>query len=234
MASHSETLSLELDDKGLLPVVAQDRLTGEVRMVAFATSQAVRHTLETGRATFWSRTRGELWEKGRTSGNTMAVEGVLVDCDADCLVYLVAPSGPTCHTGAPTCFFRRLGLAPGAEGEELVASSHEVPAPTLLGRLEAVLEARRGADAKASYAKSLYDAGAARIGEKLREEADELARAVAGEDDARVASEAADVVFHLMVALRSRGVPFEAVLQELDRRAGTSGHVEKSTRRAPG
>lgn len=230
MGSHIETLSLELDDKGLLPVVAQDRLTGEIRMVAFATEQAVRHTLETRRATFWSRTRGELWEKGRTSGNAMIVEAVLIDCDSDCLVYLVSPSGPTCHTGAASCFFRRLDQ----QGEQLVASSHEVPAATLLARLEAVLEARRGADAKASYAKSLYDAGPAKIGDKLREEADELARAVAGEADARVASEAADVVFHLMVALRSRGVPFEAVLQELDRRAGTSGHDEKRTRGAPG
>src|SRR2546423_13288532 len=86
--------------KGLLPVVAQDALTGEVRMVAFASPEAVKLTLESGRATFFSRSRGELWEKGRTSGNTMDVSAVLVDCDADCLVYLVTARGPTCHTGA--------------------------------------------------------------------------------------------------------------------------------------
>jgi len=221
---------MDFDEHGLIPVVAQDHLTGQVRMVAFATEQAVKLTLETKRATFWSRSRGELWEKGRTSGNTLAVTGVLVDCDADCLVYLVAPNGPTCHTGAATCFFRRAELS----GGKVVVSDVEVPAPTLLARLEAVLEARRASDAKASYAKSLYDAGPAKIGEKLVEEAGELARAVAGEPDDRVASEAADVLFHVMVALRSRGVAFETVLRELDRRSGTSGHDEKRARHAAG
>jgi phosphoribosyl-ATP pyrophosphohydrolase/phosphoribosyl-AMP cyclohydrolase len=221
---------MDFDEHGLIPVVAQDHLTGAVRMVAFATEQAVKLTLETGRATFWSRSRGELWEKGRTSGNTLAVKAVLVDCDADCLVYLVAPNGPTCHTGAATCFFRRAELAGGS----IHVSDTEVPAPTLLARLEAVLEARKASTAKASYVKSLYEGGPAKIGEKLLEEAGELARAVAGEQDDRVVSEAADVVFHVMVALRSRGVGIEAVLRELEKRTGTSGHDEKRARQAAG
>ena len=195
-------------------------------MVAFATEQAVRLTLETGRATFWSRSRGELWEKGRTSGNGLDVMAVLVDCDGDCLVYQVAPRGPSCHTGAPSCFFRRAVLEDGRIG----MADTEVPAPTLLARLEAVLQARKSSDAKASYAKSLYDAGAGKIGEKLVEEAAELARAVAGEDDGRVTAEAADVLFHVMVALRSRGLAIEDVLRELDRRAGKGGHDEKRSR----
>lgn len=202
-------------------------------MVAFASEQAVRLTLETGRATFWSRSRGELWEKGRTSGNTLAVKAVLVDCDADCLVYLVAPSGPTCHTGRASCFFRRAGLDESTP-PRIVVTDAEVPASTLLGRLEAVLEARKASNAKASYAKSLYDGGPPKIGEKLLEEAGELARAVADEGDDRVVSEAADVLFHVMVALRSRGVSVEAVLRELDRRTGTSGHDEKRARHAGG
>jgi len=217
---------LHFDDRGLLPVVAQDRVTGEIRMVAYASAEAVHATLETGRATFFSRSRGELWVKGGTSGNVLAVEGVLVDCDADCLIYLVTPAGPSCHTGAPTCFFRRAEL--GESG--VVLREDAVPRSTLLARLDAVLEARRAADAKASYAKSLYDGGAAKIGAKLREEADELARAVEGEEDARVTSEAADVLFHVMVALRSRGLSITSVLDELDRRAGTSGHDEKRAR----
>lgn len=221
--------AMQYDEQGLIPVVAQDHLTGAVRMVAFATEQAVRLTLETNRATFWSRSRGELWEKGRTSGHTLDVTGVLVDCDTDCLVYLVSARGPTCHTGAPTCFFRRVVLDGGA----VAVSDREVPAATLLGRLEEVLEARKASHGKASYTKSLYDGGASKIGEKLLEEAGELARAVAGEDDARVASEAADVLFHVMVALRSRGMAFESVLRELDRRAGTSGHDEKRARQPP-
>ncbi len=231
-ATTPTTATVHYGEHGLVPVVVQDELTGAVRMVAFATEQAVKLTLETRRATFWSRSRGELWEKGRTSGHTLDVTSVLVDCDADCLVYLATARGPTCHTGAPTCFFRRAVL----DGGEVAVSDREVPAATLLGRLEAVLEARRtndSASSKTSYAKSLYDAGAGKIGEKLVEEAGELARAVAGEDDERVASEAADVLFHVMVALRSRGVAFESVLRELDRRAGTSGHDEKRARQPP-
>jgi len=219
---------MKFDENGLIPVVAQDHLTGEIRMVAFANEEAVRLTLETGRATFWSRSRAELWEKGRTSGNTLRVMNVLVDCDEDSLIYSVAPSGPTCHTGAPSCFFRRaIAGAPGV-------SDAPVPAQTLLARLEEVLEARKSSDGVKSYVKSLYDGGAAKIGEKLVEEAGELARAVAAEDDVRVASEAADVLFHVMVALRSRGVAFGEVLRELDRRTGTSGHDEKRTRPAAG
>ena len=221
---------MNFDEDGLIPVVAQDHLTGQVRMVAFATEKAVQLTLESGRATFWSRSRGELWEKGRTSGNTLRVTGVLVDCDADCLVYLVAANGPTCHTGAATCFFRRAELEDG----EVRVTDTAVPASTLLARLEVVLEARKSSTGKASYAKSLYDGGAAKIGEKLVEEAGELARAVAGESDERVASEAADVLFHVMVALRSRDVAFEDVLRELERRTGTSGHDEKRTRSVTG
>jgi phosphoribosyl-ATP pyrophosphohydrolase/phosphoribosyl-AMP cyclohydrolase len=199
-------------DSGLIPVVAQDRVSGEIRMVAFANAEAVRRTLESGKATFFSRSRGELWEKGQTSGNAMDVSAVLVDCDADCLVYLVAPRGPTCHTGAATCFFRRL--APDG-----TIATDAVPTPTALARLEAVIEARKQSTASASYVKSLFDGGAEKIGGKLREEADELARAVASESDDRVVSEAADVVFHILVALRSRSLPLDLVLRELDRRS---------------
>ena len=206
----------------LLPVVVQDHVTGEVRMLAWASAEAVRATLDTGRATFFSRSRGKLWVKGETSGHTLDVVSVLVDCDADALVYLVVPHGPTCHTGAPTCFFRRL-----TEAGEL---AEPAPASTLLARLDAVLLARRAATAEKSYAKSLYDAGPAKIGEKLREEADELARAVAAESDDRVVSEAADVLFHVMVALRSRDLGVDAMLRELERRAGTGGHEEKKRR----
>ncbi len=214
------------DERGLLPVVAQDDLTGEIRMLAWANAEAVARTLDSGRATFWSRSRGALWVKGETSGHGLDVRSVLVDCDEDALVYLVRPAGPTCHTGAATCFFRRLAAGEGGP----VVRDDEVPGATLLARLEAVLEARKHATGEKSYVKSLYEGGAEKIGGKLREEADELARAVASEDDGRVASEAADLLFHLAVALRARGVGFAEVLRELDRRAGTSGHEEKRGR----
>lgn len=206
----------------LAPVVAQDHVTGEIRMLAWATAEALRRTLETGRATFFSRSRGALWVKGETSGHVLEVAAVLVDCDADALVYLVTPRGPTCHTGAPSCFFRRATPA-GVVDES-------APASTLLARLDAVLQARRGERAEKSYVKALYEGGAPLIGAKLREEADELARAVEAESEERVVAEAADLLFHLMVALRSREVGVEDVLRELSRRFGVGGHAEKERR----
>jgi phosphoribosyl-ATP pyrophosphohydrolase len=123
----------------------------------------------------------------------MAVSAVLVDCDADCLIYLVAPKGPTCHTGKASCFFRQARV----ENGHVRLSDADVPASTLLGRLEAVLEARQAATATASYAKSLYEAGAAKIGEKLVEEASEFARAIEGESADRSPRRRRDVLFHV-------------------------------------
>jgi phosphoribosyl-ATP pyrophosphohydrolase/phosphoribosyl-AMP cyclohydrolase len=219
------SLPIQFDSQGLVPVVVQDHLTGEVRMVAFATAEAVQKTLETGRATFWSRSRAELWEKGRTSGNVIQVHRVLVDCDADCVVYSGEPHGNSCHTGAPSCFFQVL------EGGKLTQASDQPQ--TLLATLEAVLESRKKSTGTASYTKSLYDAGGGAIGAKVREEAGELARAVESESDDRVVSEAADVLYHLLVALRWRAIPLRSVLAELGRRLGTSGHAEKAGRSKP-
>jgi phosphoribosyl-ATP pyrophosphohydrolase/phosphoribosyl-AMP cyclohydrolase len=218
-------LPLTFDALGLIPVIVQDHLTGEVRMFAFATPAAIENTRETGRATFWSRSRGELWEKGRTSGNEIRVVRVLVDCDADCVIYSSEPHGPSCHTGAPSCFFQTL------EGETLEDHQATGAPQTLLATLEATLDARKKSTGAASYTKSLYEAGAPRIGAKLREEAGELAQALESESDERAVSEAADVIYHLMVGLRWRGIPLRAVLGELARRIGKSGHEEKASRR---
>ena len=221
-------LPLAFDDKGLLPVVVQDHLTGEVRMVAFANRQAVAQTMATGRATFWSRSRAELWEKGKTSGHTFAVRRVLVDCDADCVVYSGEPAGPSCHTGAASCFFRALRPDGDAGGDALVPAAEG--AQTTMTELEAVLEARKTSTGKASYTKSLYDAGPAAIGAKFQEESAELVAALKDESDERVVAEAADTVYHVLVGLRSRGIAFRRVLGELARRLGTSGHEEKASR----
>jgi len=196
-----------------MPVVVQDDLTGEVRMVAYANAEALERTRSQGRATFFSRSRKAPWVKGETSGNFIDVRAVRFDCDEDTALYLGRPHGPSCHTGRESCFDDKgAGRAP------------------LLLKLEATLEARKASTGDKSYTKSLYDGGAVRIGQKLREEADELARAVDGEADSRVVSEAADVVYHLMVALRHRELPLSSVLAELDRRFGESGHDEKAKR----
>jgi len=214
---------MNFDEHGLIPVVAQDHLTGQVRMVAFATDQAVKLTLETKRATFWSRSRGELWEKGQSSGNTLHVVSLHADCDADTILVLVDPTGPTCHTGTPSCFFRSVGA-----GGALTDEARD--ATTFLETLEREIEARKQSVGSKSYTRHLLDGGAERIGNKIREEADELARAIESESDERVASEAADVLYHAMVGLASRGVSLRDVLDRLAARAGTSGHEEKARR----
>jgi len=199
-------------------VVAQDRLTGEVRMVAHANVEALEQTLSSGVAHFFSRSRNALWKKGETSGNVMHVHEVWLDCDADAVLYLVDAEGPTCHTGAPNCFITRL---------DADKSGRAAP---LFVRLEEALIERKNASSEKSYTRSLLDGGAEKIGRKLREEADELARAVADETPERVASEAADVVYHAMVGLISRGVSWRDVEAELAKRFGVSGHDEKAAR----
>src|SRR5262249_17747865 len=155
--------TLTFDERGLLPAIAQDRMTGEVRMVAWMNREALARTLETGRATFYSRSRSAIWEKGETSGHTLAVHAVYADCDADTLLLLVDPAGPSCHTGKPTCFFRKL---------ERDGSLREVAreAGAFLWDLEATIGERAAATAAKSYTKSLLDGGAEKIGGKLQEE----------------------------------------------------------------
>ncbi|WP_437577938.1 bifunctional phosphoribosyl-AMP cyclohydrolase/phosphoribosyl-ATP diphosphatase HisIE [Sorangium sp. So ce887] len=211
----------------LIPAVVQDRLTGQVRMLAYMTRESLARTLETGRATFFSRSRGELWEKGATSGNTLAVTSLHADCDGDALLILAEPHGPTCHTGSASCFFRQVDAR--ADGEPEAADEGQ-DASALLESLEREIEARKASSATKSYSRKLLDGGAPLIGAKLREEAGELAQAIAGESDERVASEAADVIYHLLVGLASRGIPLRAVLAALASRMGTSGLVEKALR----
>ena len=224
-------MRIAFGEGGLIPAIVQDRLTGQVRMLAYMTREALARTLETGRATFFSRSRGALWEKGETSGNGLDVVSVQADCDADALLILADPRGPTCHTGSPSCFFRRVEAGAGAEPAQAADEGRDATA--LLEGLEREIEARKAAPPSKSYTRTLLDGGAALLGEKLREEADELARAVAGESDDRVAAEAADVVYHLMVAIVSRGVPLRRVLAALAARVGTSGLEEKARRNAP-
>ncbi|MDI1478620.1 bifunctional phosphoribosyl-AMP cyclohydrolase/phosphoribosyl-ATP diphosphatase HisIE [Polyangium sp. y55x31] len=219
-------MELAWGEAGLLPAIVQDRLTGQVRMIAYMNRASLERTIETGRATFFSRSRGTLWEKGETSGNTLAVAAIVADCDADALLLLVDPAGPTCHTGKPACFFRRVD-------EHGIAAESGVDAAAFLEVLEREIEARRTSTAEKSYTRSLLDGGPAKIGAKIREEADELVRAIESEDDSRVANEAADLVYHVLVGLASRGVPMRDVVRVLATRAGTSGHEEKAKRSGP-
>lgn len=215
--------AVSFDAQGLVPAVAQDALTGEVRMVAYMNREALELTVRDGAAWFYSRSRNKLWKKGESSGNVLHVQSVHLDCDGDCVVLLVDPTGPSCHTGAKSCFYRSWD----ASEEQWKDSSLSFP---LLERLEAALEARKNTTEERSYTRSLLTAGAGKIGAKLREEADELARALESESDDRVLSEAADVLYHLLVGLRLRNLPWRGVLQVLAKRFGVGGLVEKAQR----
>jgi len=181
---------LVYDGDGLVPCIVQDWRTGEVLTLAYMNEQALARTRDTGELHLWSRSRGEQWHKGETSGNVQTVRALRVDCDGDALLALVEPAGPACHTGERTCFHRGE-LDRGAPYETLPALERTVA--------ERARERPRG-----SYTVELLD-DPALIGEKVMEEAEEVARAAREESDARVDEEAADVLYHLLVLLRSRG-----------------------------
>jgi phosphoribosyl-ATP pyrophosphohydrolase/phosphoribosyl-AMP cyclohydrolase len=197
--------TIEFDERGLAPCVIQDAATGEVLTLAYVNAQSLERTVETGELHLWSRSRDELWHKGASSGNVQRVRELRYDCDADAVLALVAPAGPACHTGARTCYYRAFDGNPRPVTHEAVAA------------LERTLAARRAERPEGSYTVELL-ADPELIGDKVREEADEVARAVAGESDERVAEEAADVLYHLDVALLSRGIPIGRAFDVLNDR----------------
>jgi phosphoribosyl-ATP pyrophosphohydrolase/phosphoribosyl-AMP cyclohydrolase len=196
---------LAWDANGLVPCVTQDWATGEVLTVAYMNAEALTRTLETREMHFWSRSREELWHKGATSGNVQRLRALRVDCDADALLALVEPAGPACHTGERTCFHRSLGADDVAIHEAL-----PVLARTLAERRERMPEG--------SYTARLFSAGRDRMGAKVEEEAEEVARAAREEPDERLRAEAADLLYHLGVVLEARGLSYADALEELTRR----------------
>lgn len=218
---------VRFDERGLVPVIAQDVRAGRVLMLAYANREALEKTLETGDAHYFSRSRGALWRKGETSGHTQRVSGVLVDCDGDAILYRVEQTGPACHTGAPACFYREAGSALGGLHE---IAPHRLAAAHLTDALHAVVLERIRAGGERSYTRKLAAGGAAAIGEKIREEAAEAARALVAEDDKAVVHEVADLWFHASVGLAMRGLSPAHVWEELARRFGVSGLDEKAAR----
>ncbi len=191
---------------GLVPVVAQDALSGDVLMLAWANRDAVDLTLKTGAAHYFSRSRQTLWRKGETSGHTQQVRSVRPDCDNDVLLYLVDQKGAACHTGSRTCF----------EAQDEGRSSS---AAHILQRLAWVIRQRAIERPGQSHTVQLLDHGIPTISQKVGEEAVEVVVAANAQDDDRLASEAADLLYHLLVLLHARGVPLDAVWRELDSRS---------------
>jgi phosphoribosyl-ATP pyrophosphohydrolase/phosphoribosyl-AMP cyclohydrolase len=198
---------LTFDDRGLIPCVAQDFASGEVLTLAYANEESLRLTLETGELHFYSRSREEIWRKGESSGNVLRLRQLRYDCDGDAIVALVEPTGPACHTGERSCFFRAFENEPEPAAHEALAT------------LERTLRSRAAERPEGSYTVELLD-DPKLIGEKVEEEAEEVVRAAREESDERVAEEAADVLYHLSVLLASRGVPQSAVMEVLNGRRG--------------
>jgi phosphoribosyl-ATP pyrophosphohydrolase/phosphoribosyl-AMP cyclohydrolase len=196
---------LAFDDKGLVPCVVQDWNTGEVLTLAYMNREALERTLESGETHFWSRSRDDLWHKGATSGNVQRLRSLRYDCDSDALLVLVEPAGPACHTGERTCFHRTLG-------EPRVAVHEAIPA------LARTLAERQRELPEGSYTAELLRAGPVQVGDKVQEEAEEVARAAREESGERLREEAADVLYHLGVLLQVRDLTFADVLDELTAR----------------
>ena len=200
-------MEIAYDERGLVPVVVQDWRTGEVLTLAYANAESLRLTVETGELHFYSRSREEIWRKGETSGNVLKLRQLRYDCDGDAIVALVEPTGPACHTGERSCFYRDL------DGDGAPAPAvHET-----LATLERTLRSRAAERPEGSYTVQLLD-DPKLTGEKVEEEAEEVVRAAREESDQRVAEEAADLLYHLAVLLAAREVPQSAAMEVLNGR----------------
>lgn len=199
---------VKFDERGLVPCIAQDADSGEVLTLAYANAEALKLTVETGELHFFSRSRGKLWRKGEESGHVQKLRQLRIDCDGDAVLAMVEPTGPACHTGERTCFYRDV------EGE-----SPEPVAAEALATLQRTLRSRAAERPAGSYTVTLLD-DPKLIGEKVEEEAEEVVRAAREESDERVAEEAADLLYHLSVLLASREVSQAAVMEVLNGRRG--------------
>lgn len=185
---------------GLLPAVVQHAFDGRVLMQAWVNREALEHTLQTGKVTFFSRSRQQLWTKGETSGHYLELRFLHTDCDNDSLLVLATPIGPTCHRGTTSCF----------DSEKTV-----YPQLAFLAELESLVESRHRDRPEGSYTTSLFESGIRRIAQKVGEEGVETALAATGGDDEEVCNESADLLFHLLVMLRARGIPLSQIISTL-------------------
>lgn len=207
------TIEPTYDERGLVPVIVQDVNTRAVLMLAYANEASLEASAATGRMTFWSRSREALWEKGETSGNTMSVVDMRLDCDSDAVLVRVEPAGPACHTGSTTCFDGDGTVDGDRDGADVLAS------------LWATITSRAAERPPGSYTTTLLDGGVDACGRKVTEEATEVLiaakdhKAGAGPAD-RIVEESADLIYHLLVLLAERDVDLADVEAELDRRAG--------------
>jgi phosphoribosyl-AMP cyclohydrolase / phosphoribosyl-ATP pyrophosphohydrolase len=201
---------------GLVTAVVQHAQDGSVLMVGYMNRHALRETFTRGRVVFYSRTRGRLWEKGETSGNSLDVVEIRTDCDRDTLLVTALPRGPVCHLGTDSCF----GNEPAFRGRPAHVAADDSAAPQIafLSSLEAIIEKRLVERPEGSYTARLFSQGPKRIAQKVGEEGVEVALAAVTEADDKVVAECADLLYHLLVLLRARGLPLARVVAELESR----------------
>jgi phosphoribosyl-ATP pyrophosphohydrolase/phosphoribosyl-AMP cyclohydrolase len=205
-----EISKLKFDERGLIPAIVQDVRTREVLTLAYMNAESFARTVETKETWFWSRSRNKLWHKGETSGNTQKVVELLLDCDGDAIVVLVDPAGPACHTGARSCF-------------DSAGTAQLITTDQLLDRLYDLVKEREKARPTGSYTAYLFDEGLDKILKKLGEESTETIVAAKNNEDERLISEVADLVYHLIVLLVARGISLDQIRAELTRRRTAGG-----------
>ena len=203
---------LKFDEKGLIPAVVQNIDTKEILMVAYMNADTLQMTLETGRATFWSRSRQEVWEKGATSGDYIYVKEIRIDCDCDCLVLLSEPAGAACHTGNRSCFFRKV------DGDTLVEDTELNALSDILRREQAVIIDRKKNPEEGSYTNYLFEKGEDKILKKVGEEAAEVVIAGKNRDKNEIKYETADLLYHLSVMLVDNDMTWEDIFEEMEKR----------------
>ncbi len=203
---------LKFDDAGLIPAIVQHARSGEVLMLGYMNEETLAQTQESGLVTFWSRSRGEVWRKGSTSGHWLRLVEIRQDCDGDALLILAEPDGPTCHTGQPSCFHRNLAEEP---------THQRLPRGIILTHLADVIRQRGEAMSSNSYTARLLQGGVDRIGKKIGEEATEVVIAAKNGSADELIYELADLFYHSLVLMENQGVSLEVVWEELQRRAGS-------------
>ena len=204
-------MKIKLNEQGLLPAIAQDANTGEVLMMGYMNPGSLKRTVEGVQVWFYSRSREDLWHKGEMSGNYLNLKEAYLDCDADTILLKVDPDGPACHTGEVSCFFNKLEGLP--EEYEMTESG-----PSVLGEVFALIKDRQQEMPENSYTTSLFKEGAARIAQKVVEEAGETAIAAAINDAESLPGEVADLLYHTLVLLAATDVQPEAVYEKLRER----------------
>ncbi|MBP3967116.1 bifunctional phosphoribosyl-AMP cyclohydrolase/phosphoribosyl-ATP diphosphatase HisIE [Paenibacillus lignilyticus] len=215
----SVAAAIKWNEAGLVPAIVQDANSKEVLMMAYMNEESLGRSIATGETWFWSRSRGELWHKGATSGHTQRIVSMHYDCDGDTLLLRVEQIGPACHTGSYSCFTNEVTGIQGVDANATTLTSDRF---AMLNQLEAVIAQRYTERPEGAYTTYLFEKGVDKILKKVGEESAEVIIAAKNKDNDELRCETSDLIFHLMVLLRERGLSLDEVMEELGRRHNKS------------